>query len=121
VRYDVIEGGNSWIGHGRRPGVDPAQPPRFGDLTWRLSLMNRTKSVRPLVIVDWSRCPVPLRPALMRAAFAELHIPTPAVLLQQRASRSVTQPTSLRHYLLTWIRLARTGTGLVRQPEVAPA
>ncbi|MFB8776302.1 hypothetical protein [Streptomyces broussonetiae] len=89
-----------------RPGVDPAQLPRFADLTWRLSLMNRKESVRPLVI-DWSRCPAPLRPALMRAAFAELHVPTPAVLLQQRASRSVTQPTSLRQYFLTWIRFAR--------------
>jgi hypothetical protein len=43
----------------------------------------------------------------MRAAFAELHIPTPAVLLQQRVSRSVTQPTSLRQYFLARIRLAR--------------
>ncbi|QDO45842.1 hypothetical protein FNV62_55020 [Streptomyces sp. RLB3-17] len=88
-----------------RPGVDPAQLPRFGDLVWRLSLMNRKESVRPLVI-DWSRCPAVLRPALMRAAFAELHVPTPAVLLQQRASRSLTQPSSLRNYFQQWVRFA---------------
>ncbi|WP_267958796.1 hypothetical protein [Streptomyces sp. NRRL S-146] len=37
----------------------------------------------------------------MRAAFAELNLPTPAVLLQQRASRPTTQPGTLRHYFLT--------------------
>ncbi|OEV10548.1 hypothetical protein [Streptomyces nanshensis] len=88
-----------------RSGVDPAQLPRFGDLTWRLSLMNRQESTRPLVI-DWSRCPSELRAALKRAAFAELHAPTPSVLLQQRASRSVTQPSSLRNYFQQWIRFA---------------
>ncbi|MEV8597291.1 hypothetical protein [Streptomyces sp. NPDC052012] len=89
-----------------RPGVNPLQLPRFGDLTWRLSLMNRKESVRSLVI-DWSRCPTMLRAALMRAAFAELHVPTPAVLLQQRASRSQTQPSSLRRYFLLWVGFAR--------------
>ncbi|MFG3398963.1 hypothetical protein [Streptomyces parvus] len=88
-----------------RPGFDPAQLPRFGDLAWRLALMSRKEPHRSLVI-DWSRCPAALRSALMRAAFAELNMPTPAVLLQPRASRSVTQPASLRHYFLVWIRFA---------------
>ncbi|MFB8290200.1 hypothetical protein [Kitasatospora purpeofusca] len=88
-----------------RPGTDPARLPRFADPVWRLSLMNRKESVRPLV-VDWNRCPAPLRPALKRAAFAELHLPTPDILLQTRASRSRTEPASLRQYFQHWIRFA---------------
>ncbi|MFE5372773.1 hypothetical protein [Streptomyces mirabilis] len=89
-----------------RPGADPAQLPRFGDLVWRLSLLSPREMPRS-VLVDWRRCPAALRAGLMRAAFAELHVPTPEVLLQQRASRSRAQPTSLRQYFLRWIAFAR--------------
>ncbi|AZP22898.1 integrase [Streptomyces aquilus] len=88
-----------------RPGFDPGQLPRFRDLAWRLALISPRESNRSLVI-DWSRCPAGLRPGIMRAAFAELNIPTPAVLLQQRASRSTTQPGTLRHNFQIWIRFA---------------
>ncbi|MEU3296650.1 hypothetical protein ABZ722_30445 [Streptomyces longwoodensis] len=88
-----------------RPGLDPEQLPRFRDLAWRLALISPRESNRSLVI-DWSRCPAALRPGMMRAAFAELNIPTPAVLLQQRASRSTTQPGTLRHNFQIWISFA---------------
>ncbi|MGW0868990.1 hypothetical protein ACWD3Z_00725 [Streptomyces sp. NPDC002740] len=102
-----------------RPGFDPAKLPRFGDLTWPLALMGGKETHRSLVI-DWSRCPTALRPALMRAAFAELNVPTPAVLLQQRASRPVTKPASLRHYFQTWIRFATwlTARGITELSQV---
>ncbi|MFK0143228.1 hypothetical protein [Streptomyces murinus] len=88
-----------------RPGFDPEQLPRFRDLAWRLALISPRETSRSLVI-DWSRCPAGLRPGMMRAAFAELNIPTPAVLLQQRAARSTTQPGTLRHNFQIWIRFA---------------
>ncbi|WP_326809885.1 hypothetical protein OIE62_38975 [Streptomyces scopuliridis] len=91
--------------HRLRPGFETEQLPRFRDLARRLALMSPKESNRSLV-VDWSRCPAGLWPGLMRAAFAELNVPTPAVLLQQRASRSTTQPSTLRHYFQTWIRFA---------------
>ncbi|MBZ3908532.1 hypothetical protein [Streptomyces griseiscabiei] len=102
-----------------RPGFETAKLPRFGDLAWPLALMSGKESHRSLVI-DWSRCPAALRPALMRAAFAELNVPTPAVLLQQRASRSVTQPSSLRHYFQVWIRFATwlTARGITELGQV---
>jgi integrase len=89
-----------------RRGVDRAQLPRFGDLVWRLSLMKRKESDR-LLVIDWSRCPAPLRPGLMRAAFAELHAPTPAALLQQRTARAQNLPSSLRIYFQHWVSFAR--------------
>ncbi|WP_394426683.1 hypothetical protein [Streptomyces sp. SGAir0957] len=88
-----------------KPGFDPEQLPRFRDLAWRLALISPRESSRSLVI-DWSRCPAGLRPGMMRAAFAEIHVPTPAVLLQQRASRSTTQPGTLRHNFQIWINFA---------------
>ncbi|MFF0066621.1 hypothetical protein ACFYRC_34910 [Streptomyces sp. NPDC005279] len=91
--------------HRLRTGFAPEQLPRFRDLAWRLALISPRESNRSLVI-DWSRCPAGLRPGVMRAAFAELHVPTPAVLLQQRASRSTTQPGTLRHYFQIWIGFA---------------
>ncbi|MFJ8694213.1 hypothetical protein [Streptomyces roseolilacinus] len=102
-----------------RPGFDPEQVPRFRDLAWRLALISPRESNRSLVI-DWSRCPAGLRPGLMRAAFAELNIPTPAVLLQQRAVRSTTQPGTLRHNFQIWIRFASwlDGRGITELSQV---
>ncbi|WP_234540614.1 hypothetical protein [Streptomyces shenzhenensis] len=102
-----------------RPGFDSEQLPRFRDLAWRLALICPKESNRSLVI-DWSRCPAGLRPGVMRAAFAELNIPTPAVLLQQRASRSTTQPGTLRYYFQIWIRFAvwLDGRGITELSQV---
>lgn len=89
-----------------RPGVEVRRLPRFADLVWRLSLMSPKESVKPLII-DWARCPAPVRPGLMRAAFAELHLPTPAVLLRERAARAQSKPSSLRHVFQHWIRFGQ--------------
>ncbi|KOT80907.1 hypothetical protein ADK70_27010 [Streptomyces rimosus subsp. pseudoverticillatus] len=103
-----------------RPGFDQEQLPRFRDLAWRLALISPKESNRSLVI-DWSRCPAGLRPGLMRAAFAELNLPTPAVLLKQRASRSTSQPGTLRYYFQVWIRFASwlDGRGITALSQVA--
>ncbi|MGW7510191.1 hypothetical protein ACWGJ0_21110 [Streptomyces massasporeus] len=102
-----------------RPGFDPEQLPRFRDLAWRLALISPKESNRSLVI-DWSRCPAGLRPGLMRAAFTELNVPTPAVLLQQRASRSTSQPGTLRHNFQIWTRFASwlDGRGITELSQV---
>jgi hypothetical protein len=92
------------LGRGRNAKV-LKQLPRFRDLAWRLALISPRESNRSLVI-NWSRCPAGLRPGLMRASFAELNIPTPAVLLQQRASRSTSQPGTLRRNFQIWTRFA---------------
>ncbi|TFV30093.1 hypothetical protein E4K10_47820 [Streptomyces sp. T1317-0309] len=56
-------------------------------MTWPGACDQPKESNRSLVI-DWSRCPAGLRPGMMRAAFAELNIPTRAVLCSQQRPRA---------------------------------
>lgn len=92
--------------HRLRPGIDPDRLPRLRDEVWLLSYMMRKETVRPQ-IVNWGKCSEAFRASLMRVGWAVLNIPTPAVLLQEKASRAVMSPRALRMTFSFWMDFAR--------------
>ncbi|MER5744795.1 hypothetical protein ABT097_16185 [Streptomyces sp. NPDC002225] len=91
--------------HRVRSNIPEDQLPRFRDLTWRLSCMTHKDTVKP-EIVNWARCPEPLRASLMRVGWAVMNIPAPEVLLRETASRKVMSPRALRLTFSFWIDFA---------------
>ncbi|WHM36280.1 hypothetical protein [Streptomyces sp. BPTC-684] len=92
--------------HRVRSNVPDDVLPRFFELVWRLSYMIHKDTVKSQ-IVNWARCPEPFQASLMRVGWAVLNIPTPAVMLNETASRAVISPRALRFTFSVWMDFAR--------------
>ncbi len=86
-----------------RPGTRDTDLPIFGDLRWQLAALDHGESGKALGI-NWEEFPSSLRAAFMRAGWAVINIPTPAVLLQRQGSstRPRLSPGSLRRTFQAW-------------------
>jgi hypothetical protein len=89
--------------HRARPGTQQGDIPRFGQLRWQLAALEHGQSGRTLA-VNWETFPALLRTGFMRAGWAVINIPTPAVLLRRPGSSTRAQLSagSLQRTFRAW-------------------
>lgn len=93
--------------HRARPGTRQQDLPRFGHPRWDLGLLNHTEApIRHTV--DWALVPERFCPAIKRAGWAVLNLPTPQVIRERHSSsRLVPSASTVRHAIRGWQRFTQ--------------
>ncbi|MEV7145392.1 hypothetical protein AB0O05_02695 [Streptomyces sp. NPDC093084] len=100
-----------------RPGTPAGVLPRLSDNVWRLSFLDHLDTASSRTF-SWWDVPEPLRAPLKRTAYAVLHLPAPAILMERgyTATRPVLSASSFHKTLRAWRDFARwlAGHNIVR-------